>query len=614
MFGISNDKIDENVTANTSTQDHTMNSFTQDHTINSSLTLEKDIGEVQYFDSLGYPVVLSIQCGALEALGNIDFILESKIQSYTHYIQNTIEDTINETEKIDDTIKHEIKKIPTDYTQNTTDDTIKHDIQKKMTQTKQNQTFCSFASFIIEAHEIWLEYECDNAEEAVIETIAQLKDKNISVENFDIAVAVSTLQEKYPNLINCSFHISEECLEKFGDTKMTWLARNVDDSPHALSEFLRLCSVNDIECNIPNKLGNTPLMIAALSTSFKSCDTSGCIIAMKALLSSGVSLDVSNSDGFSVMSIISCKGSSIATKLLLSQNDCLKQLEYQDRRGATPLIIASYYGHSKIVKALLNVGANVDATDDTGATSLILASRFGHTSVVLELLSSQADISIQNKVIRPKNGNTTRTPHNLGASALVWSSFNGHPRIVSMLLKAGAPPDSKSVQGCSALSYAARGGTRGHLECARHLLDFGASIHLRFAGVDSLTFAAYHNHKTIVEVLIDFYKRQIQKNEKGCIQIADEKVKITLARFALPALMVSSHRCNKDVIRVLMGAGVSPEMIFLLENQKNRTSDTSNSEMQVPLSEQMKVFRLKAAEMTSFVNRSELKFFRMHNF
>ena len=53
------------------------------------------------------------------------------------------------------------------------------------------------------------------------------------------------------------------------------------------------------------------------------------------------------------------------------------------------LTFASRVGHTKVVKLLLNAGANVHAWNDT---ALRLASHYGHTEIVKILLNAGADV------------------------------------------------------------------------------------------------------------------------------------------------------------------------------------------------------------------------------
>lgn len=70
--------------------------------------------------------------------------------------------------------------------------------------------------------------------------------------------------------------------------------------------------------------------------------------------------------------------SGLVEKLLATDH---KLLESKDQRGSTPLLLAAYYGHGKLVELLLKKGAEVDAKDGSGNTALMgvcFKRLFGH--------------------------------------------------------------------------------------------------------------------------------------------------------------------------------------------------------------------------------------------
>jgi ankyrin repeat protein len=66
--------------------------------------------------------------------------------------------------------------------------------------------------------------------------------------------------------------------------------------------------------------------------------------------------------------------------------------------GCTPLQIASFMGHNKVVELLISKGANLEAKDETnGATALSWAVAAGRKDVVETLLSNGAVIDAKDK-------------------------------------------------------------------------------------------------------------------------------------------------------------------------------------------------------------------------
>jgi len=89
----------------------------------------------------------------------------------------------------------------------------------------------------------------------------------------------------------------------------------------------------------------------------------------------------------------------------------------------TPLIWASVRGHTDIVYALLEAGAEVEYRLADGQTALMRASDNGHIEIVKALLEAGADV----------NATTER-----GMTALRLAELRDHEEIVELLKKAGA--------------------------------------------------------------------------------------------------------------------------------------------------------------------------------
>ncbi|KAJ9437836.1 Eye-specific diacylglycerol kinase, partial [Diplonema papillatum] len=64
-------------------------------------------------------------------------------------------------------------------------------------------------------------------------------------------------------------------------------------------------------------------------------------------------------------------------------------------RWSTALHIASYYGHSEVVKELIAAGAKVDVQANDGSTALHIARENGRLKVVKELIAAGAKVDVQ---------------------------------------------------------------------------------------------------------------------------------------------------------------------------------------------------------------------------
>ncbi|KAJ0132058.1 Pogo transposable element with ZNF domain protein [Fusarium oxysporum f. sp. albedinis] len=66
------------------------------------------------------------------------------------------------------------------------------------------------------------------------------------------------------------------------------------------------------------------------------------------------------------------------------------QLERRDGGGRTALSWAVKYGHAKVVKVLLQVGADPEAKSNRDSTPMSIAKQFGRDDLLSELMSYKA--------------------------------------------------------------------------------------------------------------------------------------------------------------------------------------------------------------------------------
>lgn len=118
-------------------------------------------------------------------------------------------------------------------------------------------------------------------------------------------------------------------------------------------------------------------------------------------------------------------------------------LNEQNARGFTPLIIAIYNGSDDAAKLLLENKADVHLKDKTGNNALMAASFRGGLSAAKLLLEHGAKANDRNLA---------------GATALMFASMTGKKEMVEFLLDKGADASLKDDRGNSALSLAEQQG------------------------------------------------------------------------------------------------------------------------------------------------------------
>ncbi len=192
--------------------------------------------------------------------------------------------------------------------------------------------------------------------------------------------------------------------------------------------------------------------------------------------------------------------------------------------GRTGLMIAARAGHTAVVEALLDAGADVGETDDEGDTALAWAVSPRHLSSgerwldragigVLNWLSSTAGTTAEKDA---------KTPEQAHAAA----------QIVDALLSASALVGVRNATGETPLQLAAR---TGSVAAARSLIAGGADPHtVDAAEASPITDAAVRSHWEIVLAIL----------EAGATAVP--------RRTAIDVLMLASKQNRSDVAGILL--------------------------------------------------------------
>ncbi len=168
---------------------------------------------------------------------------------------------------------------------------------------------------------------------------------------------------------------------------------------------------------------------------------------------------------------------------------------------STVLMMAALCGHTETVKALLEKGAAVNhflTSNFKGFTALASAAQNGHIETVEALLEKGAEVNRANSY---------------GFTALTIAAQNGHTAIVKALLENRAEVNHANFKGFTALMIATQD---GHIETVEALLEKGAEVnHANSNGSTALTIAAQNGHTAIVKALLENRAKVNHSNSNG---------------------------------------------------------------------------------------------------
>ncbi len=166
--------------------------------------------------------------------------------------------------------------------------------------------------------------------------------------------------------------------------------------------------------------------------------------------------------------------------------------------GGTPLVVALFWGHRKVVELLGEEPRN-----------LRVAAGLGHLDLIDELAGTAA-AGLHRAFYRPHGGfpvwRPTDDPQEVLDEALVWAAKSGRVEAISRLTELGAQLDADPYRG-TALTWAA---VNGRVEAVQRLLELGADPNARGTfggpdhgeGVTALHVAAQAGQRETVEVLL----------------------------------------------------------------------------------------------------------------
>ena len=231
-------------------------------------------------------------------------------------------------------------------------------------------------------------------------------------------------------------------------------------------------------------------------------------------------------------------------------------LTAQNKDKETPLHVASRWGDVEVAGVLIERGADVSAQDKDGETPLHLASRWGDVEVARTLIERGADVSAQDKD---------------GETPLHVASRWGDVKVARVLIEHGAGVLVQDKDGETPLHLASRWGEVG---VARMLIERGADVSAQNElGETPLYLASRWEHVEVAHMLIEHGADATSQNKerKTPLHLAStHSYRTTPQRLAEVARIPLEHGAN---ITVQDNDGLTPLDLASQDNGLGEIAD-----------------------------------------
>ena len=259
-------------------------------------------------------------------------------------------------------------------------------------------------------------------------------------------------------------------------------------SANRAEEIEDLCLNSSVNVDsTETETGSTPLHVAAAA---------GNAEAIRILVHLGANVARRNRCGLTPLHISCTYGYEKAASVLIQMGADPMSPQSSTPVGQTtdhPLCFASRAGSIPTVKALVQLGARVDAPGKDGFLPLHWAAQHGHALLVSKLIAEHAA--------------AVNSRSEKGFTALHLAGFQGHSDTIVRLLAFGADPAQTDKEGCSALHKAAQNrtkGARGITLILKAITSSGSFVTQKSSyGWSPFSHAAYHNNESCLKALLE---------------------------------------------------------------------------------------------------------------
>ncbi|XP_047530472.1 serine/threonine-protein phosphatase 6 regulatory ankyrin repeat subunit B [Vanessa atalanta] len=327
-------------------------------------------------------------------------------------------------------------------------------------------------------------------------------------------------------------------------------------------ELVNTLLTNHARVDVFDIEGRSALHLAAEHGYLQVCD---------ALLTNKAFINSKARNGRTALHLAAMNGFAHLVKFLIRDHNAM--IDVLTLKKQTPLHLAAASGQIEVCKLLLELGANIDATDELGQKPIHAAAQNNYSEVVQLFLQQHPNLvmattkdgntcahiaAIQGSVkvieelmkfdrtgvISARNKLNDSTPLQLAAEG-------GHADVVRVLVRAGASCSEENRSGLTAVHLAAEHGHTNVLDVMRSTNTLRISS--KKLGLTPLHIAAYYGQAETVRELLSHVPGTVKSEPPTGVSL----VPILGAESGLTPLHLAAYNGNENVVRLLLNsAGV----------------------------------------------------------